>query len=216
MADSERLTPRARALSRPSGQPGSFVTTDGLTLEQRYHSHRLRRHNRFLHGWGIVCGLWVIPRPEPRRAWEVQVCPGYAIGPCGEEIEIKTPTVVDLRDYLWCKPRAPAGDLSVAYIGIRYREEETRPVPAAHKGCGCEETVFESSRIRDGYKISVSWTGDTTDDNEHIDLCAESTVRCLPPPSNADVPLACISLPSSECEPIRAEQIDNRIVRLQW
>jgi hypothetical protein len=202
-----------QGLSRPGYEPGSFLTTHGLTSEQRYHLQRLRRHNRFLHGWGVVCGLWVAPRPEPRRAWEVLVCPGYAIGRCGEEIEVKAPAVVDVHDYLRCKPREPADNLSVAYIGIRYHEEETRPVPAMQKGCACEETVYEGSRIRDGYQIGVSWGAGTTDDVEDFDLCAKSLVPCPPRPSSTYVLLACISLPRCEHEPIRAEHIDNRACR---
>ncbi|MGH8554138.1 MAG: hypothetical protein ACREUD_00945, partial [Gammaproteobacteria bacterium] len=88
-------------MKRPRYEPGSYLSAKDLLTEQRYRLQRLRQHNRYLHGWGVVCGLQVVPAHEPGRPWGVRVCPGYAIGCCGEEIEVGSSTVVDIRDSLW-------------------------------------------------------------------------------------------------------------------
>ena len=97
-------------------------------------SKRLRRHDRYLHGWGLVCGLLVVPGEIPEDHGR-QVCPGYAIGPYADEIEVQTPAAVDVRDYLWRRPHDAAGPpVRVAYVGIRYAEQQVRPVPSQPPG----------------------------------------------------------------------------------
>ena len=48
----------------PRYYPRQLITPDDLTLEQNYFRDRLRRHNRLLHGWGVVCGALVCPEPS--------------------------------------------------------------------------------------------------------------------------------------------------------
>jgi hypothetical protein len=57
-----------------------------LTAGQDYLRHRLRRHNRFLHGWGVVCGAEVSLLRDSR--WEVHVSEGYVLTPHGDEVYI--------------------------------------------------------------------------------------------------------------------------------
>ena len=45
----------------PRYYPRQLITPDDLTLEQDYFLARHRRHNRLLHGWGVVCGALVCP-----------------------------------------------------------------------------------------------------------------------------------------------------------
>ena len=44
----------------PRYYPRQLITPADLTLEQDYFRDRLRRHNRLLHGWGVVCGALVL------------------------------------------------------------------------------------------------------------------------------------------------------------
>ena len=46
-------------LERTRYYAGQLVGPDDLTEDQRYFRERLRRHNRLLHGWGVVCGARV-------------------------------------------------------------------------------------------------------------------------------------------------------------
>src|SRR6185295_4406209 len=89
---------------RPRYYARQLVTPDDLTLEADYFRTRLRRHNRYLHGWGVVCGAEVVPayfvdntnekKPKP---WKVIVKAGYVLGPYGDEIFIESDQCVDVR-----------------------------------------------------------------------------------------------------------------------
>ncbi len=57
-----------------------------LTVAQEYLRDRLRRHNRFLHGWGVVCGAEVTK--VAGNPWEVHIAEGYILTPHGDEVYI--------------------------------------------------------------------------------------------------------------------------------
>ena len=44
-------------LERVAFFPGQMLTAVDLTAEQDHVREKLRRHNRFLHGWGVVSGI---------------------------------------------------------------------------------------------------------------------------------------------------------------
>jgi hypothetical protein len=166
-------------LKWPQYEVGDYLTAQNLLTEQGYRLQRLRRHNRYLHGWGVVCGLWVVPARNPVRPWAVQVCPGYATGPYADEIEVQTPTPVDVRDYLWRRLHDAVGNpVRTAYVGIRYAEQKVRPVPSQPPSCRCEETVYEPSRLRDGFQVDILWELPAPDDAEGFDICAQALVPC--------------------------------------
>jgi hypothetical protein len=62
---------------------GQLLTEADLNNEQSYWLAKSRLHNRFLHGWGAVCGMQVVC--SECDGW-VTVKPGYAIDPCGNDI----------------------------------------------------------------------------------------------------------------------------------
>lgn len=76
-------------LMRPSFFSGRLLDDATLQAEQDYHREKLRRHNRRVHGCGIVSGLGVHVEPttDPGGA-RIIVDPGYAIDGCGEEIAV--------------------------------------------------------------------------------------------------------------------------------
>ncbi|MCG5212180.1 hypothetical protein [Streptosporangium sp. KLBMP 9127] len=159
----------AGTLERPRYFPRQLITPDELTLEADYFRDRMRRHNMYLHGWGVVCGALVCPAPAKTASttgqaatepWRVRVEPGYVLGPYGDEIVIDIPGEVPLRGDgtaadPWCGEmyaRDPAGPF---YVAVRYQERRTRPVPAQPAGCDCEDLPCEYSRLRDGYEFGV-------------------------------------------------------------
>src|SRR5215471_15459492 len=75
---------------------GQLITADDMRSEQEYFREKLRRHNRYLHGWGVVCGCEVKPSPTKDKPFQVVICPGYVITPFGDEIMIGTPALFDL------------------------------------------------------------------------------------------------------------------------
>jgi hypothetical protein len=147
-----------------------LISAADLTQDQLYFREKHRRHNRMLHGWGIVCGAEV--RVSPDKPGYVDVNAGYILGPFGDEIMIDDVISVDLSaqnadgDAMngclppdpWCadvKVARPAGQ--PVYLAIAYAEFACRPVQTATSGCGCgcEETACEYSRWRDSYRIRV-------------------------------------------------------------
>lgn len=139
--------------------PRQLLTADDMRAEQDYFLEKQRHHNRMLHGRGVVCGLQVSPSPDSRTA--VVVCPGYALSPCGNEINVTEKYILELADCLTGKVGSCEGytgntDDNVpkeVYIAIRYVESPTRPARTLPTGCGCDESACEYSRIRDSYEI---------------------------------------------------------------
>jgi hypothetical protein len=151
---------------RPRYFPSQVITADDLTLDQEYFREKLKRHNRMLHGWGIVCGTKVEGVPD--KPWFVKVNPGYIIGPYGDEICIEKAVCCDLRikcsstvtpdtpdpcaDSVLQLPPPSGGPV---FLVIQYQQDMTRPVRVKASGCGCGENPCEYSRSRDGYRICV-------------------------------------------------------------
>ena len=162
---------------RPRYYARQLITDETLRLEQKYFIDRMRRHNRLLHGWGVVCGAQICLSPARKtngagnKPWEVVIKPGYILGPYGDEIILDCERVVDLRTRgvsgitgepcvepidPWCSdvyvPRDPDKPL---FVAVKYKECQTRPVRVQPIGCGCDDTQCEYSRWRDGYEIGV-------------------------------------------------------------
>src|SRR5690348_15337026 len=68
---------------RPRYFAGQLLSDKELTSEQAYTLLKNRLHNRYLHGWGVVCGLQVACSD---CAGFISLKPGYAIDPCGNDI----------------------------------------------------------------------------------------------------------------------------------
>jgi hypothetical protein len=148
-----------------------LLTADDLSQEQEYFRSRMRRHNRFLHGWGVVCGCEVTPTSTD---WTVSVGPGYLLGPQGDEIVVDTAFTVDLSlqdlagnaampcaDPLdpWCSGVRVVPQLrQTLYLAVAYAETATRPVRVQPVGCGCDDSQCEYSRTRDGYIVRLLTT----------------------------------------------------------
>jgi hypothetical protein len=154
-------------LERTRYYPHQLVGADDLTQDQRYVRDKLRRHNRLLHGWGVVCGACV--RLNRRNPCEIIVDPGYILGPQGDEIVISEPVPFDVckqgvveqigccpeTEDPWCaepRGRCPEGRF---FLAIRYAECPSRPVRAGACGCGCEGESCEYSRIRDSFALKI-------------------------------------------------------------
>ncbi len=218
MSNGERISPArgpAGALKRPLYQPEHYLAYSDLCAEQQYLRQRLRRHNRYLHGWGVICGLWVAPARDPDRPWEVLVCPGYALGPYGDEILVFRRETVDIRDWIWLRPVILRRPAAVAYVAIRYAELAVRPIPARSAACGCDDPVYVPSRIRDAFKVEILWAPPQPELSDSFDPCSDKTPSCPKCPASPYVVLASVLLPASESDPIRVQDIDNSRFRVR-
>jgi hypothetical protein len=201
-------------LMRPLYEAGHFLAASDLASEQQYRLQRLRRHRRYSHGHGVVCGLRVVPVGDTSRPWALIVCPGYAIGPWYDEIDAPSATSLDVRDYLWMKPIVPSATAPPpnAYVAIRYREDAVAPVPAGAAVCGCDDSTSAASRIRDAFQISVLWQA-PEQLPEPPSICEDAATPCPPCPTRPWVYLARLTLPGDESDPITFGHIDNWSVR---
>ncbi|HYB76584.1 MAG TPA: hypothetical protein VEE85_00155 [Candidatus Bathyarchaeia archaeon] len=165
----------------PRYYPRQLITPDDLTLEQNYFRDRMRRHNRLLHGWGVVCGATVCPVTTTNSdgtvsftPWQVKVQKGYILGPYGDEIILDCCRTVDLRTSgcsgvtgqpcidapdPWCSQVfIPPTTTGLLYIAVQYKQCMMRPVRVQPVGCGCNDNTCEYSRWHDGYEIGVLQT----------------------------------------------------------
>lgn len=159
-------------LERTRFFPRMLVGPDELTQDQRWVKDKLRRHNRLLHGWGVVCGCNVTQATDARGRpvpWVVCVEEGYVLGPYGDEIVVDCPVTFDVRTASsepgpctppadpWCAEvhveRRPD---EVFYVSVRYDEHLTRPVRTlAGCGCGCDDAECEYSRTRESFALTA-------------------------------------------------------------
>ena len=104
-----------KPLKRPRYFEGQLLSAADLTREQDYSIEKHRRHNRSLHGFGIVSGLSVII-----ASGQIVVSPGLALDCLGNELVIETSQSVGVVGLV---------DLRTAYLGLKYVEKYVDPVP---------------------------------------------------------------------------------------
>jgi hypothetical protein len=139
-AEEESMDPDT-ALERLNYFQGQLLSVSDLKAEQDYFLAKLRRHNRYLHGWGVVSGLKV----TMANSSEIDVEPGVAIDCAGNEIHV----CAQLRLTI---PK----NSDVHFVVLHYTETETTPVPNA---LGSAPTIAEEltlSRIREGFLLDVA------------------------------------------------------------
>lgn len=126
---------RDGTLTRNRFFTGKLLSVDDLTQEQAYERTKHRRHNRLLHGVGIVRGLVVGLQPRPAGGDPaIVVSPGVALDPNGEELVVCEPVTRDV-----CQGE------SMCYVTVALAERPTNPMPDG-----------ESSRIEESAEVTVS------------------------------------------------------------
>jgi hypothetical protein len=121
-------------LTRTRFFTGKLLTADDFEQEQSYHLTKHRRHNRLMHGVGIVRGLGV--SLEPRVSGgdpTIMVSPGVAISPEGEELVVCEPVTRDV-----CQGVSPC------YVTLAFVEQPADPTPEG-----------EHSRIEESAEVVV-------------------------------------------------------------
>lgn len=215
------------SLERVRYFPRMLITSDDMTAEQNYFRNKLRRHNRFLHGWGVVCGCKVLPGEKP---YEVKITPGYVLGPYGDEIVVWKELTFDIRTELVCGCSAASANGSQVdpwcsevkrnlrsgqsyYIAIKYKEMDSRFVRALPLGCNCDQARCEASRILDCFVITARTTLPTSHDPDAENFVLPQTdlmhdfQECPQCPSEPWVVLADVTLNDNNL--IEEEKIDN-------
>lgn len=142
--------------SYPRYFAGQLLTETELNGTMAYVKAKNRLHNRYLHGWGVVCGLQVAC--HPCEGW-VNVRSGYALDPCGNDILVPQDVEVNVLEMIRacrnakqkranCDPihpnaKADCGDGEEYWcLTLAYDEQECRPVmplknSSGKSSCGC-------------------------------------------------------------------------------
>jgi hypothetical protein len=124
-------------LKRVNYHMGQLLTVEDFKQEQEYHLEKHRRHNRCLHGCGIVCGLEVSTEGNA-----ICVGPGFALDCCGNEIWVHQAPEL----------RMPQGENAI-YVGIRYAEKKTDPAPLPGTPAA-EGEEMQYKRIEESFEIT--------------------------------------------------------------
>jgi hypothetical protein len=92
-----------QCLCRPRFFAGQLLTEEDLNRLENYIIEKNKLHNRYLHGWGVVCGLEVVCNPCHNL---VTVKSGYALSPCGEDVIVCNDETVDVCALIQqCRPQ---------------------------------------------------------------------------------------------------------------
>ena len=191
-------------LCRPRFFAGQLLTEEDLNRLDHYIVEKNKLHNRYLHGWGVVCGLEVFCHP---CEGQVTVTSGYALSPCGDDIVLCADDVVNVcdliqrcreRERLDCEPPRPAAtaecqDVTEQWVlTVCFTEKASRGVTAlrgsseaaccsscscggsASCGCGCQESGISRKQPAPPARSARSLS---TDARSGRDLC-EPTVTC--------------------------------------
>jgi hypothetical protein len=142
-------------LCRPRFFAGQLLSEEDLRALDHYVIEKNKLHNRYLHGWGVVCGLDVLC--HECKGW-LTIKQGYALDPCGNDIIVCKDYPFDVcaainkccdrkRQEWECEPMAgtPPDCTDVErcwFVTLRYREFESRGITALKSSsqslvCGC-------------------------------------------------------------------------------
>jgi hypothetical protein len=139
---------------RPRFFAGQLLTEAELIALEQYVMTKHQLHNRYLHGWGVVCGLEVMCGD---CGDDLVVHSGYAIDPCGRDVIVPETTRFDILKAIRqcveaerakpnCDPPTPGpppgcDDEEHWCVTVRYKEWDTRVVtplgPSAKPSCNC-------------------------------------------------------------------------------
>lgn len=135
-------TPESQCLpklfERNNYYTGKLLNVKDFEQEQQYFNQKRYLQNRYVQGFGVVCGLLVLPAEQGRDL--VKITPGFALDCKGREIILPETKYLDLAVY--------RGDM---YISIAYEEVEVDPVPNP----GTEKSGEQYSKIQERCKIDV-------------------------------------------------------------
>ena len=98
-------------LKRPHFFSGKLLTAEDLSGEQQYVIEKFKRHNRSVHGFGIVSGLNVT-----ERSGRIIVQPGLALDCDGNEVLVDTVQTIDVGKLC---------DWQTAYLSVSFVEIKT-------------------------------------------------------------------------------------------
>jgi DNA-binding beta-propeller fold protein YncE len=139
---------------------GQFLTERDFRAEQEYQIGKHRQHNRYLHGYGTVCGLKIVQHLNPDCQDRFVILePGLALDCCGREIVVKEKVYIDLVK-LFAAQNIDLNSIDPQernhlLFSLCYEECKTEFVPALYSECGCDEFGCDANRIIEGFGVKL-------------------------------------------------------------
>ena len=120
---------------------GRLLSAADFRTEQEYHREKSRRHNRRLHGCGVVSGLTVSLASGTSRP-AITVKPGVGIDAAGNELELDAERSI------------PIGVKAGAFVVVlRYVERPVEPIPRI--GAGGDADTLGHARIEEDSELGL-------------------------------------------------------------
>jgi hypothetical protein len=139
---------------------GLVMGVEEFLQSDTYFLAKHHLENRLLHGYGTVCGLDVIAQITPQL--EVQVTPGWAISPRGQEIRVSQLMCLQVNDWVQTNKAAlqallpgPAPSSLNLCVVLCYRECKTDVVPIPGEPCRTQSSSMAPSRIADSFELML-------------------------------------------------------------
>ncbi len=126
-------------LVRPIFFPGKLLTADDLNAEQEYFIGRHRRHNRALHGFGVVQGL----RVSSSGAGHIQISAGLALDCLGQEVILEQTKEIKILKSVE----------KVLYLGICFVEEQIDITPTLPTSVQDFAESFNAARLKESFRF---------------------------------------------------------------
>jgi DNA-binding beta-propeller fold protein YncE len=140
---------------------GQFLAERDFRAEQEYQIGKHRQHNRYLHGYGTVCGLKIVQHPNAECQERFVILePGLALDCCGREIVVKEKVYIDLvklfaAQNIDLNSNIDPKEKNYLLFSLCYEECKTEFVPALYSECGCDEFGCDANRIVEGFGIKL-------------------------------------------------------------
>jgi hypothetical protein len=140
---------------------GLVLGVEEFVQSDTYFIAKHHVENRLLHGYGTVCGLEVVAQTSP--VMEVQVTPGWAFNPRGQEIKVPQLMCVQLNNWLTANLAAlqaallqttPPATLNLCVV-LCSRECKTDTVPIPGEPCRTQSSSMAPSRIEDSFDLML-------------------------------------------------------------
>lgn len=138
---------------------GMLLGVEDFQTEQGFHVGRLRRHQRLLHGLGVVAGF---PVSFDTKTFDLRVGPGYAVDALGRDLLLDTAQCVNLA--LWWQKHAADDDFhgldkndATFDLDLRvcYATCLDRPVPAIAEPCAGDAADIAHARLCETVTLSL-------------------------------------------------------------
>lgn len=142
---------------------GLVLGVDEFQQEQTYFLAKDRSHYRLAHGYGTIRGLQVQVVTTPDL--EVQVSPGVAISPAGQEIHVPQLMCAKLNEWLSNNQAEltglvdPSQPLSLCVV-LGYRECATDTVPVPGEPCRTQQDAMAPSHLADSFQLKLCLNAD--------------------------------------------------------